>query len=80
MGVDTKAYTPKPEAKTEGDHRKGPRGATHPLLSLLRLAVQASKVLKQIAAGTYPEIMNVETPEDKLEIAKARADAVIWQE
>jgi hypothetical protein len=80
QGVDVKAYEPKPEQKPEGDHRKRPRGAVHPLLQLLKLCVQAAKLLKQIATGTYPEAFNVETPEQKLQRAQYAADSVIWRE
>ena len=82
QGVDVKAYEPKtkPEPEPEGDHRKRPRGAVHPLLQLLKLCVQAAKVLKQIASGTHPEALNIETPEQKLQRAQYAADAVVWRE
>ena len=34
------------------------RGASHPFMMLLRLAVQASRLIKQITAGTHPEVHN----------------------
>ena len=37
---------------------RGPRGATHPLVALLRLAVQASRLIKQITSGTHPGVFN----------------------
>ncbi|MCA8916177.1 MAG: hypothetical protein KDB90_12265 [Planctomycetes bacterium] len=36
----------------------GPRGATHPLVALLRLAVQAARLIKQITSGTHPGVFN----------------------
>jgi hypothetical protein len=34
-----------------------PRGATHPLLGLLRMAIQSARLIKQIGAGTNPQVM-----------------------
>jgi len=37
---------------------RGPRGATHPLMALLRLAVQAARLINQITSGTHPGVFN----------------------
>lgn len=35
-----------------------PRGSSHPLLVLLRIAVQAARLIKQIGGGTNPTVFN----------------------
>ena len=35
-----------------------PRGGTHPFLALLKLAIQAAKLIKQITVGTHPKAYN----------------------
>jgi hypothetical protein len=38
------------------DPAKRPRAVSHPLLTLIRIAVQAVRLLRQIASGTHPEV------------------------
>lgn len=66
--------TGEPKAAPEGepvnsgrDHRKGPRGRKHPLISLVQSGLQSIRLLAQIAGGTNPSAMNRESLEQKQE-------------
>jgi hypothetical protein len=45
-------------SRTVADAPAKSRGRTHPLVALLRLAVQAVRLLKQLTSGTHPEVHN----------------------
>jgi len=63
------AEADKPAPKRpERDHRKEPRGRVHPLLMLVRLGVQASRLLRQIGGGTHPGLQNILTVDQKLDL------------
>lgn len=55
-----------PSAEPGRDHRKGPRGRVHPLLVLMKLGVQAARLLKQIGGGLNPHLLNIMTRAEKL--------------
>ncbi|MCB9895212.1 MAG: hypothetical protein H6839_12230 [Planctomycetes bacterium] len=63
VGEDgARSTAPEQEPSKPADHKAAPRsrsrGATHPLMALLRLAVQAARLIKQITSGTHPGIFN----------------------
>ena len=70
--ITPKDRAPKPEQASDAeqapnrDHRKNPRGRRHPLVALLILGVQASRLHTQITQGTNPEAHNVEFFGDRL--------------
>ena len=63
-------------APEERDHRKAPRGRIHPLLVLIRIGVQAARLLKQIIGGTHPRTLNALSVAERMkrEVEKAESD------
>ena len=79
------AFAPDPELETiatDDDpaqaQRKQPRGRMHPLMMLMRLGVQAARLLKQIAAGAFPEMMNAMSVGDKLQLQTSKTE-LAWE-
>ena len=60
-------------AEAKRDHRKEPRGRVHPLLVLIKLGVQAARLLKQIGSGTHPHAANAMTLAERMEAEAQRA-------
>lgn len=52
--------------------RKPARKVSHPLMALIRFGIQAARLMKQIAAGIFPEAMNVMDVANKLELEQSR--------
>lgn len=52
------ADTPTEQLTQQSKAARKPRGSAHPLLVLLRIAVQAARLIKQIGGGTNPKIFN----------------------
>lgn len=52
------ADTPTEQPTQQSKAARKPRGSAHPLLVLLRIAVQAARLIKQIGGGTNPKIFN----------------------
>jgi hypothetical protein len=67
-----------PSTGSGQDHRKKPRGRTHPLMALLKLAAQASRLLKQIGAGLFPEAHNQLTADQKMQLETQKLENE-WQ-
>lgn len=56
-------HTPPPDLTGEGNSgesspQKRPRGARHPLMVLLGMALQSARLIYQITRGTWPEVHN----------------------
>ncbi|MCB9893627.1 MAG: hypothetical protein H6839_04185 [Planctomycetes bacterium] len=67
-----------PSTGSERDHRKAPRGRVHPLLMLVRLGVQAARLLRQIVGGTHPGVQNILTLDEKLDL-NADKSRLAWE-
>lgn len=55
-----------PSTGSGRDHRKKPRGRTHPLMQLIKFGLQAARLLRQIGSGTHPRAVNKLSQADKL--------------
>ncbi|MCB9895168.1 MAG: hypothetical protein H6839_12010 [Planctomycetes bacterium] len=66
-----------PSTSSGQDHRKRPRGRSHPLLMLIRLGVQATRLLKQIATAAYPHAMNTLNLDEQKE-RFAERESLAW--
>jgi hypothetical protein len=69
-GKLTRGMTP----GVERDRRKGPRGSAHPLMTLLKFALHAAKVLRQTNEGTHPELQNRVARKEMLNAVKRAED------
>jgi hypothetical protein len=63
--------TPEPQERDPStgsgrDHRKAPRGRVHPMLVLMKLGVQAARLLKQLGGGRHPNVLNAMTLAEKM--------------
>jgi hypothetical protein len=52
------ADTPNEQPTQQAKAARKPRGSSHPLLVLLRIAVQAARLIKQIGGGTNPKVFH----------------------
>jgi hypothetical protein len=57
--------------------RKRPRGARHPLMALMGLAVQATRLLTRLTREVWPELHNQFTKEEKDERFRARQSTLM---
>ncbi|MCB9894123.1 MAG: hypothetical protein H6839_15765 [Planctomycetes bacterium] len=55
------------------DHRTLPRSRAHPLLMLMKLGVQAARLLKQIGSGMHPHAANALEVGEKIKLQADRA-------
>ena len=66
MGREVKA---KSDPSPDKNFRKRPRGAKHPLMVLIGFALQATRLIQKITAGTNPDAQNLpiheEAPEEE---------------
>ena len=58
------------------DHRKRPRGQSHPLIGLIKIAMQAARLLRQIAGGLFPGSQNILSVGQKMQIHAEKSDLV----
>lgn len=68
-----------PSTGSGQDHRKKPRGRTHPLIALIKLAMQAVRLMKQIAGGTHPGALNKLSQSDRLMRDMAKSDGEFYR-
>lgn len=74
-GID--ADVPKEPEAQHADHRKRPRASKHPLIALIQMAVQATRLIQKITAGTNPGSQNLLTKEEKAERRSSSASGLM---
>jgi len=73
---ESDAAEPAPSAPSGQDHRKRPRGQSHPLIGLIKIAMQAARLLRQIAGGLFPGSQNILSVGQKMQIHTEKSDLV----
>ncbi|MCA8916852.1 MAG: hypothetical protein KDB90_15775 [Planctomycetes bacterium] len=73
---ESDAAEPAPEPSTAQDHRKRPRGQSHPLIGLIKIAMQAARLLRQIAGGLFPGSQNMFSVGQKMQIHTEKSDLI----
>jgi hypothetical protein len=65
------------ESRLPADAPVKSRGRTHPLVALLRMAMQAVRLLKQITTGTHPQVHNRRRRSTEEESTLAQVDKAL---
>jgi hypothetical protein len=80
IGPDGREFKPVPE-ETRGP--KGPRGARHPLMTLVNVGLSAVRLLRQLVRGVFPgavgELSQLEKFDERLRLIHARADSKLFK-
>ena len=63
---------PANEPAKDPSPQRRPRGSRHPLIAFLNLAVQASRLVKDITRAVWPHVHNQRTLDEKEAIRQAR--------